>query len=432
MDSRRTPDERREGEWTEPEGGSSIEEIAAALEKLRASHGQSPDGDLPRHEDEAAGAEIAATLDHVRSAKQADAMEAPEIFPAVPYGTPEACSAFAKDLGDQALGRALTVFEQLEVEGRLNANQLAETLGLPAEGLWGTVSNPIKRQADALELPMPYDVVPGPIEEWVDSAGVAPNLVQALRKEMGKRIHPLAASEQKPSGGEDATDAKPAKPSTKYAALTARLEQLDKGERRFSLEQIESVLGFELPPKAWGDSEWWANDAGLPYLRHAEAWLEVGWRVAPDLASQSVVFHPASDGVTLPARRPPRKGIRRIARSLFKGSNAKSADVQYTEGVSTEFAAGLSDQILLRAECLFRSLAKRGEIESGELAKLLTSDTSRLGGQLATPLRRRAHVLALDPPYEIMVSADGSRRWRPASGAEIHLPRALTKELRSR
>jgi len=362
------------------------------------------------------------------------------VMPMVPIGpfSPEACTAFAQGLDDQSLGRALTLFEQLEVDGRVETQRLAETLAIPAAGLWGAVTNPIKRQVDSLGLPLPYEVIPGigDHESWVDSVHCAPALVLALRAEMRVRLQPLNTSDvtSRPATEAAAPDPGVGRQATKYEGLTARLESLEKGERRLGLEQIEGIIGFELPPKAWADAEWWSNDSSLPYLRHAEAWLSVGWRAFPDLEARVIVFQFGSSDDHEPSSERSRGRFGRLAKSLFGSRpNGTASEAAYGKRVSEEFASGLSDAVLARAECLFRTLAKHGEVASGELARLLGSETSRLGGQLATPLRRRAHVLALDPPYQIAISRQtGARVWRPASGAEAHLPRALSRELRSR
>jgi hypothetical protein len=396
--------------------------------------------DHARHQHEAGDASAERTdgarrggLEHERAADEMAATSRPPV--AIGPFTAEACSALAHSLGDLVLGRALTVFEQLEVDGTVEADRLAETLAMPAAGLWGAVTNPVKLQAESLGLPLPYEVVPshGGGEVWVDSLNTAPLMVGALRAEMRERLRPLRPTVGPDRPGGSAPASTDARPYTRYERLTARLKSLEKGERRLGLEQIEGILGFELPPKAWGDPRWWSNDSGLPYFRHAEAWLRAGWQAFPDLEAQAVVFRPVpSDRQESSTQSRGRLG--RLAHRLRRSSSHRTTGGSpYSRSASEEFAAGLSDTTLMRAECLFRALDKRGDIESGELARLLNSEASRLGGQLATPLRRRAHLLALDPPYEIAVSAEtGARVWRAAEGALEHLPRALTKELRSR
>ena len=377
--------------------------------------------------------EVAATL-----AGSADPETA---APTGPYRDARDCARFAAGFADQELGRALTLFEQLAVSGEARIEELAETLSVPIPALWGSVSNPVKRRADAIGLPMPYDSVRNFGEVLIDSWGVAPNIAGALRDEMRSRIVAREEAAEKrppPARPPEPVAAGPAdRAAERYAALTDRLGLLERGERRFTLDQIESVLGFELPAKAWMEPEWWANDAGLAYLRHANAWLSAGWNVEPDLDTKSVIFRPIPEPGEQPAPSeappPPEQRRRRFAtlgrlRWLARPFS-RSRDVGpqgYTEAVCREFADGLGDTVLARAQLLFEIFEEHGTVESEELAQLLDTETKRLGGQLATPLRRRANQLAVDPPYEIVVTDEGARIWHPAGGAEAHLGHALS------
>jgi hypothetical protein len=42
-----------------------------------------------------------------------------------------------------------------------------------------------------------------------------------------------------------------------------------------SYNEIEEILGFELPESAYTHEQWWENDSGHA---QAKAWLNVGWK----------------------------------------------------------------------------------------------------------------------------------------------------------
>jgi hypothetical protein len=386
--------------------------------------------------------------------EQAATIAPPLISPAAMYYTPRACQAVASDLDDPVLLRALTVFRLIQPGEAVKESDIAHALELPATQLWGTVTNPLKRRADELGLPLPYRVVSRGQRpaHWVDLGGVADRMIEALKHELDMRLgqgvmeaEPELGGDSTPNG-EDATHAR-------YAPLGAALAKRSRErEVAWSLEEIESTLGFELPAKAWADPTWWADNPNLAYRRHIATWLELGWTAYPNLASQRVAFRrPAGwvappEAQTVPARQAPpppdpsarsdRSGgkIGRFARSLLNGAGGGGADCgEYTPHVCAEFAVGLGDAVLERSCTLFDALADGRGVASEDVAGLIGTDTSRLGGQLATPLRRRAKMLELETPYEIeLIEPDGRRVWRAASGAGVYLAGALRDELARR
>lgn len=76
----------------------------------------------------------------------------------------------------------------------------------------------------------------------------------------------------------------------KYEPLAAHL-----GEERdhvwvASFSEIESVLGFSLPPSAHNHREWWGNQRGGGHSQ-ARGWQEAGWQVwKVDLPAKRVEF----------------------------------------------------------------------------------------------------------------------------------------------
>lgn len=81
----------------------------------------------------------------------------------------------------------------------------------------------------------------------------------------------------------------------KYDALFEHLNGIppDVKEITLSFEEIEKILGFQLPTSAHRHRAWWSNTfQGHP---HAKAWLEAGWvvdRISPD--SKQVRFRRSS------------------------------------------------------------------------------------------------------------------------------------------
>lgn len=59
-------------------------------------------------------------------------------------------------------------------------------------------------------------------------------------------------------------------------------------------EQIEGVLGFDLPVTARKRPQWWANEQGKSTHVQSQAWLDAGFETRNlDLAAETVDFDPA-------------------------------------------------------------------------------------------------------------------------------------------
>ena len=77
----------------------------------------------------------------------------------------------------------------------------------------------------------------------------------------------------------------------KYRALYSHLCALSAQEWRPSFSEIESVLGFELPPSARLHRPWWANPRRGNGHSHALAWTVAGWETAEvDVEAETLVF----------------------------------------------------------------------------------------------------------------------------------------------
>ena len=72
----------------------------------------------------------------------------------------------------------------------------------------------------------------------------------------------------------------------KYDPLSERLRDSRRREVRLSFQEIEDLLGAELPKGARERPSWWANsDSG-----HAAAWLGAGYEADVDLDDEMVVY----------------------------------------------------------------------------------------------------------------------------------------------
>ncbi|HEX2726546.1 MAG TPA: hypothetical protein VHN20_12060 [Beijerinckiaceae bacterium] len=76
---------------------------------------------------------------------------------------------------------------------------------------------------------------------------------------------------------------------TKFEPLTRYLNSLSTHERRMSFEEIEKILGFELPPSARKHRPWWSNNPHNSAM--TKAWLSAGYRTEQvDMAGETLVF----------------------------------------------------------------------------------------------------------------------------------------------
>ncbi len=68
---------------------------------------------------------------------------------------------------------------------------------------------------------------------------------------------------------------------SKYDPLGEFLRQMpsDIQEKTLSFRQVETILGFELPPSARRHRAWWANPSSPRDHPYAQVWLSAGWKV---------------------------------------------------------------------------------------------------------------------------------------------------------
>ena len=77
----------------------------------------------------------------------------------------------------------------------------------------------------------------------------------------------------------------------KYQRLYRRLCGLEAQEWRTSFNEIESIIGFELPPSARLHRPWWANQSSGAGHSQALAWSVAGWETADvDMDAETLLF----------------------------------------------------------------------------------------------------------------------------------------------
>ena len=77
----------------------------------------------------------------------------------------------------------------------------------------------------------------------------------------------------------------------KYRRLYTYLSSLQVQEWRTSFNEVEAVIGFELPPSARLHRPWWGNQRSGNGHSHALAWSVAGWETAEvDMDGEMLLF----------------------------------------------------------------------------------------------------------------------------------------------
>ena len=77
----------------------------------------------------------------------------------------------------------------------------------------------------------------------------------------------------------------------KYAPLYRHLNAMAVADWRVSFDEIEAILGFELPDSARLYRPWWSNQKRGAGHSHALAWQAAGWKTQEvDLEAETLVF----------------------------------------------------------------------------------------------------------------------------------------------
>ncbi len=81
---------------------------------------------------------------------------------------------------------------------------------------------------------------------------------------------------------------------SRYAPLAIWLQQQETDRVTHTFKEIETIIGDELPPSAYNNRSWWAND-GVGHVQ-SKQWLEVDWRVSSvNMSAERVVFSRMGD-----------------------------------------------------------------------------------------------------------------------------------------
>ena len=88
----------------------------------------------------------------------------------------------------------------------------------------------------------------------------------------------------------------------KYRKLRVYLEAHPRREWRTTFDNIESIMGFELPASARKYRPWWANENGGARHSQVVAWSAAGWETAEvDMEAETLLFRPKKRSRTLTA-----------------------------------------------------------------------------------------------------------------------------------
>lgn len=112
---------------------------------------------------------------------------------------------------------------------------------------------------------------------------------------------------------------------SKYEPLREHLARLEDVVWAAKLDELEDILGTNLPKSAREHRTWWANSGGS--LVHQNSWLDAGWRVErTDLMRDVIVFRRLRIGGTIAvgksqtadraAKNPKRAAEKRLARQM--------------------------------------------------------------------------------------------------------------------
>jgi hypothetical protein len=75
----------------------------------------------------------------------------------------------------------------------------------------------------------------------------------------------------------------------KYSKLGEHLTDSKSAKLNLTFNEVENILGFNLPKSAREYQAWWANSGGL-HTHAIDGWLSMGWIAKVDLDNQVVTF----------------------------------------------------------------------------------------------------------------------------------------------
>ncbi len=144
---------------------------------------------------------------------------------------------------------------------------------------------------------------------------------------------------------------------SKYDPLADHLIESGQPVVPMTFEEIEGIIGTELPPSAFRHRPWWSNNPSNSVI--TDAWLRAGYRSADvDMPGRKLVFRRRAQEISAPefrrnepvhddstaaaskqAEAAPSDFFQRIFGAL-KGTVTVKADTDLTEPVGTEWDAG--------------------------------------------------------------------------------------------
>lgn len=90
----------------------------------------------------------------------------------------------------------------------------------------------------------------------------------------------------------------------KYKNLYEHLSRFAADQWRTSFGEVESILGFDLPPSARLHRPWWANHRGVNGHSQALAWGVAGWETSDvDMDAETLLFRRTRTAKPHPKRR---------------------------------------------------------------------------------------------------------------------------------
>jgi len=84
-----------------------------------------------------------------------------------------------------------------------------------------------------------------------------------------------------------------------------------------SFDQVEIVLGRQLPPSAYNHTLWWLNDDSSH--QHCQSWNRAGYDARPDLRNKRVTFYVKG---TRPSRARPRVDVEALIAEYSGAANS--------------------------------------------------------------------------------------------------------------
>jgi hypothetical protein len=116
-------------------------------------------------------------------------------------------------------------------------------------------------------------------------SGLITGIVWAVRA-VRRRRSPTTVQDE---GAARVFDRQGPRVAARYESLYTYLEHRAASNVVLTFEQVESLLGFQLPQMALIESDWWMT--GAPHAdRHSEAWIVAERSATPNLMARTVSF----------------------------------------------------------------------------------------------------------------------------------------------